>query len=90
MAKARAVPPAPAWKEKPSRMMPASRTKRATSSAMSRRSGLLVTSVVPETILLGSPTLSTTTTASTLLPWICQGMAGKGTRWSVTTMTLSA
>ncbi len=84
------MPPAPAWKEKPSFMIPASRRKRATYSAMSSRSGLLVICVVPETILAGSPMESTTTTESTLLPWICQGMHGKGTRLSVTTMTWSA
>ncbi len=39
--KASAMPPAPAWNEKPSRMIPASRMKRATSSAISRRSGLV-------------------------------------------------
>ena len=90
MAKASAVPPAPAWKEKPSRMMPASRTNWAAISAISRRSGLLVSSVVPETILAGSPIWSSTTTWSTLLPWICHGTQGNGTRLSVTTMTWSA
>jgi hypothetical protein len=71
-------------------MMPASRRKRATYSAMRRRSGLRVIWVVPDTIFSGSPTESTTTTASTWFPWICQGMHGKGTRLSVTTMTWSA
>ncbi len=56
------MPPAPAWNEKPSRMIPASRRKRATYSAISSRSGLLVISVVPETIFAGSPIESTSTT----------------------------
>ncbi len=71
-------------------MIPASRRNRATYSAMSSRSGLRVICVVPDTIWAGSPTESTTTTASTLFPWICQGMHGNGTRLSVTTMTWSA
>ncbi len=85
-----AVPPAPAWNEKPSRTMPASSQKRAVSSAISRRSGDFVICVVPETILAGSPILSMTTTWSTWLPWICHGTQGNGTRLSVTTMTWSA
>ena len=56
------MPPAPAWNEKPSRMIPTSRRKRATNSAMSNRSGLLVIWVVPDTIFEGSPTESTSTT----------------------------
>ena len=47
----------------------------------------LETTVVPETILLGSPIDSTSTTQSMLFPWICQGTQGKGTRLAVTTMT---
>ena len=43
--------------------------------------------VVPETIFAGSPMQSTSTTQSTLLPWICHGTHGKGTRLSVTTIT---
>jgi hypothetical protein len=50
----------------------------------------LVICVVPDTIFAGSPTESTSTTKSTLLPWICHGMQGNGTRLSVTTMTCSA
>jgi hypothetical protein len=60
--KASAIPPAPAWNENPSRMIPASRRNRATYSAISSRSGLLVIWVVPETIFDGSPTESTSTT----------------------------
>jgi hypothetical protein len=71
-------------------MIPASAQKRAASSAILRRSGLWVILVVPETIWAGSPMESTSTTRSTLLPWICHGRQGNGTRLSVTTMTLSA
>ena len=56
------MPPAPAWNEKPLRMMPLSRRKRATSSEMRRRSGLRVICVVPLTIFSGSPMESTSTT----------------------------
>jgi len=54
------------------------------------RSGERVNFVVPETIFDGSPILSIRTTLSTLLPCICQGIHGKGTRLSVIIMTLSA
>ena len=84
------MPPAPAWKLKPSRMMPEARRNLATNSAMRKRSGLRVICVVPETMRAGSPIEGTSTTQSTLLPWICQGTQGKGTRLSVTTITWSA
>jgi hypothetical protein len=51
--------------------MPASRRKRATNSAIRRRSGERVICVVPETIFAGWPIESTSTTKSTLLPCIC-------------------
>ena len=50
-----AVPPAPAWKEKPSRIKPASSQNFAVNSAIRSLSGLLVIFVVPEIIFSGIP-----------------------------------
>ena len=61
-------------------MIPEASMNLATYSAIRSLSGLRVTTVVPETMLAGSPSDGTSTTMSTLFPCMAQGTQGNGTR----------